>query len=291
VTSLLSSHRLSRLRRPEEPVSPWCVAFNAVRDDDNELVMNSNGFAQQSTGISPAMLNAFQNQQQPKVFTNALNPSQLMNGAGPMQQMGASLNPAALQQQQQQQQTSFNINNMLNSFGISREQFQALSTQDRHVLGQKYIQMVNQQHQQQNQGQLAQPQVTHPQGPYERPSSSASNQGPQQNTMLPPPPHRPPTAQGTAQISRPGTSFSHRSPTIPGSGPANLAALMERPQSRLVRFSFPSHSVSLTEKTFLISLTRMESSNRVRASLPNRLSQAHPRPALPNKVASISAIS
>ena len=260
--------------------------------------MNSNNFAQQSTGISPAMLNAFQNQQQPKAFTNALNPSQLMNGAGPMQQMGGSLNPAALQQQQQQQ-TSFNIHNMLNTIGMSREQFQALSTQDRHVLGQKYIQMVNQQHQHQNQGQLAQPQVTHPQGgpqtPYERPSSSASNQGPQQNAMLPPPPHRPPTAQGTAQISRPGTSFSHRSPTIPGSGPANLAAMMERPQSRLVRFHFP-YTTSLPSlingNIFLISLTRMDSLNRVRTSLPNpnHLSQAHPRPALPNRVASIWAI-
>ncbi len=265
VTSLLSLHRLSRLRRPEEPVSPWSVAFNAVRDDDDsdddELTMNSNSFAQQSTGISPAMLSAFQNQQQqPKAFTNALNPSQLMNGAGPMQQMGGSLNPAALQQQQQQQQQpSLNINNMLNFIGISREQFQALSPQDRHVLGQKYIHMVNQQQQQQqNQGQLAQPQVTHPQGvpltPFERPSSSASNQGPQQNIMLPPPPPRPPTAQGTAQISRPGTSLSHRSPTIPGSGPANLAAMMERPQSRLVSFSFPLYnllpSISLTEKYF-----------------------------------------
>ena len=194
--------------------------------------MNNNGFAQQSAGISPALLNAFQNphQQQQKPFPSTLNPSQLINGTGLIQPLGGSINPAALQQQQQQ--SSYNLSHLLNTFSISRDQFQALSQQERQNLSQKYIQMVNQQ---QNQGQLMQPQVGQ-QVPYERPSSSASNHGPHQNSMLPPPPPRPPTAQGAAQISRPGTSLSHRSPTIPGSGPSTL---MERPQSGLVRFFCP----------------------------------------------------
>jgi SWI/SNF-related matrix-associated actin-dependent regulator of chromatin subfamily B protein 1 len=148
-----------------------------------------------------------------------------MNGAGPMQQLGGSINPAALQQQQQQP-PPLNLSHLLNVFNLTRDQFQMLSQQERYTLGQRYIQHVNHQ----NQGQV-QPQ----QAPYERPSSSASNQGPHQNAMLPPPPPRPPTAQGAPQISRPGTSLSHRSPTIPGSGPSSL---MERPQSGLVRCLF-----------------------------------------------------
>ncbi|KAF9473240.1 SNF5-domain-containing protein [Pholiota conissans] len=115
-------------------------------------------------------------------------------------------------------------------------------------------------------------------GAFDRPSSSASshsvsqNQNPSsnQNQMMPPPPPRPPTAQGglsqlhhqqlaqaqqhqhqqqqhqqaqaQAQgqhISRPGTSMSHRSPTIPGSQSGSMQEMMlgqgsgQRPQSRL----------------------------------------------------------
>lgn len=196
--------------------------------------MNTNNFPQQSVGISPAFLNAFQNphHQQQKPFPSTLNPSQLINGAGPMQQLGASINPAMLQQQQQQ--PSYNLTDLLNVCNISSEQYQTLSQQERHSLAQKYFHRVNQL---QNQGQFVQQQVSQ-QVPHERPSSSASNHGPHQNSMLPPPPHRPPTAQGAAQISRPGTSLSHRSPTIPGSGPTTLGVMMERPQSRMVCFFF-----------------------------------------------------
>jgi len=277
VTAFAVVQRLSRLRRPELPVSPVCVAFNAVRDESDDVSMNNNGFAPQSAGISPALLNSFQNphQQQQKPFPGTLNPSQLINGAGPIQQLGGSINPAALQQHQQQ--SPFNLPHLLNTFGISRDHFQALSQQDKQNLGQKYIQMLNQQL---NQGQMMQPQVGQ-QVPYERPSSSASNHGPHQNSMLPPPPPRPPTAQGAPQISRPGTSLSHRSPTIPGSGPSSLGAMMERPQSGLVRFFF---QLSFFLKcTLLRRLIMMVSSSKGKINPHSRLNR-RPFQALPTSI-------
>lgn len=234
-----------------------CVAFTAVRDSD-DLSMNSNSFAQQSAGISPALLNPFQNphQQQPKPFTGSHNPH-LMNAGEVVQQLGGSVNLAALQQP-----PAFNLSQLLNAFNLSKDQFQALSPKEKQMLSQRYLYLVSLPQNQSVQSQVGQ------QVPYERPSSSASNQGPHQNSMLPPPPPRPPTAQGAPQISRPGTSLSHRSPTIPGSGPTNLNPMMERPQSGLVRFSF-FLSLRHFTCTFLRRLNPMPSSSKAKISPHN----------------------
>ncbi|KDR74965.1 hypothetical protein GALMADRAFT_141274 [Galerina marginata CBS 339.88] len=91
--------------------------------------------------------------------------------------------------------TSINIHAMLATLGMSREQFAALSPQDRQIAGAKYMNAAHQQQQQQQ----------------------------QQQPMMPPP--RPPTAQG---MSRPGTSLAHRSPTIPGDmrPPSRMASFL-----------------------------------------------------------------
>jgi hypothetical protein len=132
-----------------------------------------------------------------------------------------------------------------------------------------------------------QPQVGQ-QVPYERPSSSASNH---QNSMLPPPPPRPPTAQGAPQISRPGTSLSYRSPTIPGSGPSSLGAMMERLQSDLVRFFF--QPAFFHECTFLHRLILMVSSSKDKINPHSRLNslpfQAPPT-SIPNHLVSESLV-
>jgi hypothetical protein len=97
--------------------------------------MNNNGFA---PGISPALFNSFQNPHQQQRLSLALStPPQLINGAGPIQQLGGLINPAALQQQQQQ--SSYNLSHLLSIFNIFRDHFQALSRQDKQNMGQYSI--------------------------------------------------------------------------------------------------------------------------------------------------------
>lgn len=95
---------------------------------------------------------------------------------------------------------------MLNTLGISREQFQNFNQHDRQLTLAKFMQ---QQQQMANMG-------INPQSLYQQDS---------QQQMMPPPVPRPPTAQG---------HHAHRSPTIPGS----MGSMhdMQRPQSRMVCF-------------------------------------------------------
>ena len=146
------------------------------------------------------MLNdAVQNphQQQPKPSHNP----HLANTGEVVQQLGGSINLAALQQP-----PTYNLSHLLDAFNMTKDQFQALTAKEKQMLSQRYLYIVDL-----PQNQLVQLYVGQ-QAPYERPSSSASNQGSHQNSMLPP------IAQGA----------------IPGSGPTSLNPT----QSGLVRFSF-----------------------------------------------------
>ena len=212
------------------------------------------------------MLAAFQHQK-PTLFgpqsAQLINPTHLLhqqhNGMGISG--GGSINPAALTAASSSSSSSFpqqqqHFNSMLQVVGMTREQFQSLSPQDRHTVGEKYRSVFNahQQQQQQQQQQVAminagmmnnnnnnafsnQPQN---QSFYDRPSSSASSHSQQQQSsssrqpssstshqMMPPPPPRPPTAQA-------------RSPTIPGSQQGQMLDMMQqgqqRSQSRMVCF-------------------------------------------------------
>ena len=210
---------------------------------------------------------------------------------GPQSQLlqmgGGSINPAALtatsppfQQQQQQQQQHFN--SMLQAVGMTREQFQGLSPQDRQTVGTKYMSAYNAHQQQQQQQQqmnsgLNNNAFSNTHNFYDRPSSSASthsqhqpsssSQQPSSSTshhMMPPPPPRPPTAQGGqsqgqgGHSSRPGTSQAHRSPTIPVGQQAQMLEMMQmqqgqqqRSQSRMVcflSFLFLLYSLTLFSK-------------------------------------------
>lgn len=213
--------------------------------------------------MSPATLNF-----QPKQPQLTLNPSQLLGGGtiNPSHLNGApsgmntaplAAHPQPVHMSQQQQQ---NISNMLAFFGISVEHFRNMSPQERQTMYQRYGAMMNSGTAgggmgMQNGSALGQSQ----QQPFERPSSSASTHSQGQNHMMPPPPPRPPTAQGGStmmgsQISRPGTSLSHRSPTIPGPGLSSLDG-QQRPHSRMVCFLL--HHISFKTKFFVYSLNQM----------------------------------
>ena len=205
------------------------------------------------------MLAAFQNQKA-NLFApqSSINPTHLLqqqNGMGT-----GSINPAALTAASPtassfpQQQQHFNA--MLQVVGITREQFQNLSPQERHSAGEKYRSVINAQQQQQQQ-QMAMINAglvnnnnafsnqAQNQNFYDRPSSSASSHSQHQQSsssrqpqpssssshqMMPPPPPRPPTAQG-GHSSRPTTSQA-RSPTIPGSQQGQMLDMMQQGQQR-----------------------------------------------------------
>ena len=203
------------------------------------------------------MLAAFQNQKA-NLFgpQSSINPTHLQhNGMG-----GGSINPAALTATSpssssfpQQQQ---HFNSMLQVVGMTREQFQSLSPQDRHTVGEKYRSVFNahqRQQQQQQQMTMVNPGLANNnnafsnqaqnQNFYDRPSSSASSHSQQQQSsssrqpssstshqMMPPPPPRPLTAQG-GHSSRPSASQA-RSPTIPGSQQAQMLEMMQQGQQR-----------------------------------------------------------
>ena len=234
--------------------------------------MNQNPSYSSQERVPPAMLASFQNQKA-NLFgpQSSINPTHLLpqqhNGMG-----GGSINPAALTAASPSSSSSFpqqqqHFNSMLQVVGMTREQFQSLSPQDRHTVGEKYRSVFNahqQQQQQQQQQQMAMVNAglvnnnnnafsnqTPNQNFYDRPSSSASSHSQQQQSsssrqpssstshqMMPPPPPRPPTAQG-GHSSRPGTSQA-RSPTIPGSQQAQMLEMMQqgqqRSQSRMVCF-------------------------------------------------------
>ena len=220
--------------------------------------MNQNPSYSSQERVTPAMLAAFQNQKA-SLFgpQSSINPTHLQhNGMG-----GGSINPAALTATSpssssfpQQQQ---HFNSMLQVVGMTREQFQSLSPQDRHTVGEKYRSVFNaHQQQQQQQQQMAMVNAglgnnnnnafsnqAQNQNFYDRPSSSASSHSQQQQSsssrqpsssnshqMMPPPPPRPPTAQG-GHSSRPNTSQA-RSPTIPGSQQAQMLEMMQQGQQR-----------------------------------------------------------
>ena len=221
--------------------------------------MNQNPSYSSQERVTPAMLAAFQNQKA-SLFgpQSSINPTHLQhNGMG-----GGSINPAALTATSpssssfpQQQQ---HFNSMLQVVGMTREQFQSLSPQDRHTVGEKYRSVFNaHQQQQQQQQQMAMVNAglgnnnnnnafsnqAQNQNFYDRPSSSASSHSQQQQSsssrqpsssnshqMMPPPPPRPPTAQGGLS-SRPNTSQA-RSPTIPGSQQAQMLEMMQQGQQR-----------------------------------------------------------
>lgn len=134
--------------------------------------------------------------------------------------------------QQTQQMANINMNSMLNTLGMSREQFGNLSRQEQQMAGAKYM-AVAQAAQQQQQQQQQMMMMNMSQQPFDRPSSS--------HQMMPPPPPRPQTAAGGAvppqqsqqpqHVSRPGTSLALRSPTIPG---AMHDMMAQRPSSRVV---------------------------------------------------------
>lgn len=107
---------------------------------------------------------------------------------------------------------------MLNSLGISREQFQNFNPQERQIAAAKYMQ------QQQQMASMG----INPQSLYQQQSFDS-----QQQQMMPPPVPRPPTAQGHHPASLP-----HRSPTIPGGMGSMHDMQSQRPQSRMVCFFF-----------------------------------------------------
>ncbi|KAF9530513.1 hypothetical protein CPB83DRAFT_788034 [Crepidotus variabilis] len=200
--------------------------------------MNPSSFTHQG-GISPAMLN-FQ-QKQPLT----LNPSQLLGGGtiNPSHLNGTTggINPAAISGPSPPSHVSQQLSNMLAFFNISHEQFRNIPPNDKQTMYQRYMSMMN------NSGGGGSGPMSNGAGmsgggqsqqqPFERPSSSASTHSQGQAHMMPPPP-RPPTAQGgsnmmASQISRPGTSLSHRSPTIPGPGLASMMDGQQRPHSRM----------------------------------------------------------
>ncbi|KIM36135.1 hypothetical protein M413DRAFT_320258 [Hebeloma cylindrosporum] len=141
---------------------------------------------------------------------------------------GNAINPAMLAAYQKPYPAAarpqIDVNLMLNTLGISREQFQNFNPQERQIAAARFMQQQQQQQQQQQMNAMAM--GINPQSLFDRPSSSASSH-PQQQQMMPPPIPRPPTAQG---LSRPGTSLAHRSPTIPG--PMHDMQ-PQRPQSRM----------------------------------------------------------
>jgi SWI/SNF-related matrix-associated actin-dependent regulator of chromatin subfamily B member 1 len=231
-----------------------------INDSEYYHQMNQTPSYSSQERITPAMLAAFQNQKA-NLFSpqSSINPSHLQhNGIG-----GGSINPAALTAASptssfpQQQQ---HFNSMLQVVGITREQFQNLSPQERHSAGEKYRSVINAQQQMaminaglvnNNNAFSNQPQN---QNFYDRPSSSASSHSQHQQSsssrqpqpssstshqMMPPPPPRPPTAQGHS--SRPNTSQA-RSPTIPGSQQGQMLEMMQqgqqRSQSRMVCFYY-----------------------------------------------------
>lgn len=256
--------------RPSVPVSFPIPLSRSLRSSGastcHALNMNQNNYS--SSTPTPAMLATFQHQKSTIFGPQSNGPPQLINGIG-----GGSINPAALTAaspsssspfpQQQQQQ---HINAMLQVVGITREQFQNMSNQERQSVGAKYMSIMNAHQHQQHQQQQQQQQMAmmnamnnnnnafsnQQQNFYDRPSSSASSHSQQPSSsqqqpsaMMPPPPPRPPTAQG-GHHSRPGTSHAHRSPTIPGGPQGQMLEMMQmkemmqqgqqRSQSRMVCF-------------------------------------------------------
>ena len=267
---------------PPSPVQTRCHAFiPSVRHFPPYISMHSEYYHQMNQNpsyspqerVTPAMLAAFQNQKA-NLFApqSSINPSHLLqqqhNGMGISG--SGSINPAALTAASPSSSSSFpqqqqHFNSMLQVVGMTREQFQSLSPQDRHTVGEKYRSVFNAHQQQQQQQQMAMINAglannnnnnafsnqAQNQSFYDRPSSSASSHSQQQQSsssrqpssstshqMMPPPPPRPPTAQG-GHSSRPSTSQA-RSPTIPGSQQGQMLEMMQqgqqRSQSRMVCF-------------------------------------------------------
>lgn len=143
--------------------------------------------------------------------------------------------------------------NIANALGYTREQFNNMTPQERHIVNAKLMLATQQQQQQQQLHQQQPPQhhtqqmaQHHLQQQYDRPSSSASMHS-MSNTsqMMPPPPPRPPTAQSNRSaisasgISRPGTAMGMRTraaaTTSDGSPPSYPPAQQQqqhRPPSR-----------------------------------------------------------
>lgn len=235
--------------------------------------MNQNSSYSSQERATPAMLAAFQNQKA-NLFApqSSINPTHLLqqqhNGMGIS--AGGSINPAALTAVSPSSSSSFpqqqqHFNSMLQVVGMTREQFQSLSPQDRHTVGEKYRSVFNAHQHQQQQQQMAMVNAglmnnnnafsnqAQNQNFYDRPSSSASSHSQQQQSsssrqpssstshqMMPPPPPRPPTAQG-GHSSRPSNSQA-RSPTIPGSQQGQMLEMMQqgqqRSQSRMVCYYY-----------------------------------------------------
>jgi hypothetical protein len=275
-TALPSSSGPCTSRPPSAPPSlvTRCSSFPSLYINAAECYhqMNQNP-SYSSQERTPAMLAAFQNQKA-NLFApqSSINPSHLLqqqhNGMGISS--GGSINPAALTAASPSSSSSFpqqqqqHFNSMLQVVGMTREQFQNLSPQDRHTVGEKYRSVFNAHQQQQQQQQMAMINAglvnnnnafsnqAQNQNFYDRPSSSASSHSQQPSSssrqpssstshqMMPPPPPRPPTAQG-GHSSRPSTSQA-RSPTIPGSQQGQMLDMMQqgqqRSQSRMVCFYY-----------------------------------------------------
>jgi len=194
----------------------------------NPAVMAMNPMASiNSGGINPA---AFSQSSNP-TFNSMAQSQQL-----PSLQQGHQA-PIQLHQQQPQQHSMMTQQQiLLTSLGLSREQFNGLSQQEKHQAWMKVFPMQFANNSNSNvtpsglQHQQMMPPPALPQsqsGPISVPGRPPTSQGQQQRQLMAQGQQRPPTAQGQqrppttqgAQIHRPPTAQGHRGVSVPGSAP------------------------------------------------------------------------